>query len=130
MSRRRIGLALVVVQRALLAAVLLLPWTDPLSQRDAVIYVCVGVLALGVALAGATRCHQVASGPVAGDRGSAHDQGALGGTDARRTVRRLRAPRRPLYPRHRGYRLNDGVTRAAHVEPRGETKSPRNRNGA
>ncbi|WP_341953045.1 isoprenylcysteine carboxylmethyltransferase family protein [Salinibacterium sp. TMP30] len=46
MSRRAIGLALVVVQLALLAAVALLPWTDPLWQRDAVVYTLAGVLAI------------------------------------------------------------------------------------
>jgi len=46
MSKRAIGIALVVVQLALLAAVALLPWTDPLWQRDAVVYALAGVLAL------------------------------------------------------------------------------------
>ncbi|GAA1219768.1 isoprenylcysteine carboxylmethyltransferase family protein [Rhodoglobus aureus] len=46
MSRRAIGIALVAVQLVLLAAVVLLPWNDPLWHRDALVYVLAGLLAL------------------------------------------------------------------------------------
>ena len=47
MSRRSIGIALVGVQLALIAAILLLPWTDPLWHRDAVVYAFAVASALG-----------------------------------------------------------------------------------
>jgi len=52
MNRRAIGLSLVALQFVLIAAMVLLPWTDPLWQRDAIAFSVAGVLALaGVVVA-------------------------------------------------------------------------------
>ncbi|MBH0116561.1 isoprenylcysteine carboxylmethyltransferase family protein [Salinibacterium sp. NG253] len=50
MNRRIIGLALVALQFVLIAALVLLPWTDPLWHRDAIAFSVAGVLALAGAI--------------------------------------------------------------------------------
>lgn len=49
MNRRAIGLSLVALQFVLIAAIVLLPWTDPLWQREAIAFSVAGALALALA---------------------------------------------------------------------------------
>jgi hypothetical protein len=102
MGGRTTGIALVVVQSALIAAVIRLPWTDSLWQRE--LYVLPSrVLTLVVLLISKARWAERLLVECCTDYA-------------------LRAPRRLFHPRNRAHRLTAGVSRATQVEPSEGTK--------